>query len=194
MIARNEQPDLAQSFQQRSLRAWLSRRTDNPSSVNAAEPSRMETKQDWRIRTILAPTNFSPASVDAVAQAATLARRHDALLTILHVIDINPPSARTHVGPADELMRQLWAIGKAELRRLTESLEQQQTRTQARIIEGIPAEVIIENSSSFDLLAINEERSGSAWNPFSRHTARRVIEGAACPLLVVHPRTEPENA
>jgi nucleotide-binding universal stress UspA family protein len=194
MIARNEQPDLAQSFQQRSLRAWLSRRTDNPSSVNAAEPSRMETKQDWRIRTILAPTNFSPASVDAVAQAAALARRHDALLTILHVIDINPPSARTHVGPADELMRQLWATGKAELRRLTESLAQQQARTQARIIEGIPAEVIIENSSSFDLLAINEERSGSAWNLFSRHTARRVIEGAACPLLVVHSRTEPEIA
>ena len=194
MIARNEQPDLAQSFQQRSLRAWLSRRTDNPSSVNAAEPSRMETKQDWRIRTILAPTNFSPASVDAVAQAAALARRHDAFLTILHVIDINPPSARTHVGPADELMRQLWATGKAELRRLTESLALQQTRTQARIIEGIPAEVIIENSSSFDLLAINEERSGSAWNIFSGHTVHRVVEGAACPVLVVHPRTEPENA
>jgi nucleotide-binding universal stress UspA family protein len=194
MIARNEQPDLSQSFQHRSLRARLPRRTDDPPTLNAAEPPRMETKLNWRIRNILAPTDFSPASTEAVIEAAALARRYDATLTILHVIDSNPPSARTHLGAAEELMRQLWAAGRAELRRLTESLAQQQTRTQARIIEGIPAEVIIENSSGFDLLAISEERSGSAWHIFSGHTARRVIEGAACPLLVVHPRTEPENA
>jgi nucleotide-binding universal stress UspA family protein len=194
MIARNKQPDLPQSFQHRPLRARLSLRADDPPGTNVAEPQRMETRPDWRIRNILAPTDFSPASVEAVAQAAALARRYDALLTILHVIDSNPPAARTHLGTADELMRQLWATGKAELRRLTESLAQQQTRTQARIIEGLPAEVIIELSSSFDLLAINEEPSGSAWNLFSPHTARRVIEGAACPLLVVHPRTEPAKA
>jgi nucleotide-binding universal stress UspA family protein len=154
----------------------------------------METKQDWMIRNILAPTDFSPSSVAAVMQAAALARRYDALLTILHVIDINPPSARTHVGSADELMRQQLATGRAELNRLSESLAQQQTRTQPRIIEGIPAEVIIENSSCFDLLVINEERPGSAWSLFSEHTVQRVIEGAACPLLIVHPRTEPETA
>jgi len=146
------------------------------------------------IRNILAPTDFSPPSVEAVTQAAALARRYDALLTILHVIDINPPSARTHVGPADELMRQQFATGRAELNRLSESLAQQQTRTQARIIEGIPAEVIIENSSRFDLLVINEQRPRSAWRLFSQHTIQRVIEGVTCPLLVVHPRTEPEPA
>lgn len=194
MNARNEQPELAQSFQHWPLRARLSPSTDDPPSVNAAESPRTETKLDWRIRNILAPTDFSSSSVEAVIEAAALARRYDATLTILHVIDSNPPSARTHLGAAEELMRQLWATGHAELSRLTESLAQQQTRTQARIIEGLPAEVIIENSSGFDLLVINEERTGSAWNLFSRHTARRVIEGAACPLLVVHPRTEPENA
>jgi len=194
MIARNEQPNLADSFQNRSLRARLSVRMDDLLSANIAKPAPMEKKQDWRIRNILAPTDFSPSSVEAVMQAAALARRYGALLTILHVIDINPPSARTHVGPADELMRQQLATGRAELNRLSESLAQQQTRTQARIIEGIPAEVIIENSSRFDLLVINEERPGSAWSLFSEHTVQRVIEEAACPLLVVHPRTEPENA
>jgi nucleotide-binding universal stress UspA family protein len=91
-------------------------------------------------------------------------------------------------------MQQLWATGTAELRRLSESLAQQQTKTETRIVEGLPAEVIIESSAGFDLLVINEERSRQSWNLFSRHTVRRVIEGAACPLLVLHPRTEPEPA
>jgi nucleotide-binding universal stress UspA family protein len=194
MIARNEKPNLADSFQHRSLRMRMSRRTNDPPGVSITEPSRMDTKQDWRIRNILAPTDFSPSSVEAVMQAAALARRYDALLTILHVIDINPPSARIHVGSADELMRQQLATGRAELMRLSESLAQQQTRTQPRIIEGIPAEVIIENSSRFDLLVINEERPGSAWSLFSERTVQRVIEGAACPPLIVHPRTEPATA
>lgn len=193
MIARNEPPDLAESFQRRPLRDRLSLRSNTSLCTYTTKPSRMEIIQDWRIRNILAPTDFSPSSVEAVIQAAAFARRYDALLTILHVIDSNPPSARTHLGTADKLMRQLWATGSAELRRLTESLAQQQTKTQTRIIEGLPAEVIIENSPRFDLLVINEDRSGSAWNLFSRNTARRVLEGAACPLLVVHPRTQSAN-
>lgn len=194
MIARNEQLDLAQSFQHRPLRARWALRTDDPSSVNVARPKRLETNLGWRIRNILVPSDFSAGSVEAVAQAAALARRCDAPLTILHVVDSSPPTARTHLGTAEELMQQLWATGTAELRRLSESLAQQQTKTETRIVEGLPAEVIIESSAGFDLLVINEERSRQSWNLFSRHTVRRVIEGAACPLLVLHPRTEPELA
>ena len=156
MIARNEQPDLAQTFQHRPLRARLSLRPDDPPSVNVATPSLTETKPGWRVRNVLAPTDFSPASVEAVAQAAALARRYDALLTILHVIDVNPPSARMHVGPAEELMRRLWATGRAELRRLEETLAQQQTRTQARIIEGLPAEEFIRRNADPTWLFQNE--------------------------------------
>jgi nucleotide-binding universal stress UspA family protein len=186
MIARNEHSDSAQSLQRPLLGTRLSRRMEAPHTMSAAEPASTGMKPGWRIRTILVPTEFSACSVDAVARAAVLARRYDATVTIHHVIDINPPSALTHVGAAEDLMRQLWATGIAELRRLTEALAQQQTKTQTWIIEGLPAEVIIENSSGFDLLVIGEQCSKSAWHPFSRHTARRVIEGAVCPVLVVH--------
>lgn len=189
MITRNEQRDLAESFQRLLLGARSSRSMEAPPTVNAAEPAGMGTEPGWRIRTILVPTDFSPRSVEAVAQAAVLARHYDATMTILHVIDGNPPSARTHLGTAEDLMRQLWATGVAELRRLTDSLAPQHTKTQTRIIEGLPAEVIIENSSGFDLLVIGEPRSKSVWHLFSRHTARRVIEGAVCPVLVVDQRT-----
>jgi len=188
MITRNEHRDLAESFQHLLLGARSSRSVEAAPTVNASEPAGMETEPGWRIRTILVPTDFSACSVEAVAQAAMLARHYDATLTILHVIDINPPSARTHLGTAEDLMRQLWATGIAELRRLTEALAPQQTKTETRIIDGLPAEVIIENSAGFDLLVISEPASKSAWHLFSKHTARRVIEGAVCPVLVVRQR------
>src|ERR1017187_4073178 len=190
MIARSAQWETAQSLQRPLLGTRWSRRMEAPHTMSAAEPASTGMKPGWRIRTILVPTEFSARSLEAVGRAAVLARHHDATVTILHVIDINPPSAPTHVGAAGDLMRQLWATGIAGLRRLTESLAQEQTKVRARILEGLPAEVIIENSSGFDLLVIGEQCPKSAWHLFSRHTARRVIEGAVCPVMMVHQQTD----
>jgi nucleotide-binding universal stress UspA family protein len=164
---------------------------EDPPSVNAAEPPDRETEPGWRIRNILAPTDFSASSLEAVAQAAALARQYDATLTVLHVIDSNPPAAFTHCGPVEDLMRQLWITGISELSRLTEALAQDQTKSQTLIVEGIPAEGINESSSGFDLLVISPQRSKPAWHFFSRHTARRVIEQAQCPVLVMQQETGP---
>ena len=112
MIPRNEQRNLAESFQRLLLGARSSQRMEAPPTVNAAKPFGMETEPGWRIRTILVPTDFSACSVEAVAQAAALARHYDATLTILNVIDINSPLARTHLGTAEDLMRQ---IGRAHV-------------------------------------------------------------------------------
>ena len=189
MIALNEYPAPAQSLQHLPLPVPLSRRMEEPPSVNVAEPPGPEKEAAGRIRNILAPTDFSACSAEAVAQAAALARRYDATLTILHIVDSNPSAALVHVGPAENLMRQLWATGISQLRRLRESLARAQTKTQTRILEGLPAEAIVESSSGFDLLVVGEPRSKSAWHLFAKHTARRVIEWAACPVLVVHQRT-----
>ena len=180
MIALNEYPAPAQSLQHLPLPVPLSRRMEEPPSVNVAEPPGPEKEAAGRIRNILAPTDFSVCSAEAVAQAAALARRYD---------DSNPSAALAHVGPAENLMRQLWATGISQLRRLRESLARAQTKTQTRILEGLPAEAIVESSSGFDLLVVGEPRSKSAWHLFAKHTARRVIEWAACPVLVVHQRT-----
>ncbi len=154
--------------------------SDNP------QPPASEAELGWKIRNILAPTDFSACSAEALGRAAALARRHDATLTILHVIDVNPPAAHTHSGTAEALMSRLRLTGTAELCRLEKSLAQNQTKTQTLIVEGIPAEAIVETSAGFDLLVIGERRARSAWNLFSRHTARCVIGRAECPVLVVH--------
>src|ERR1039457_5096119 len=106
MIPRNEQRNLAESFQRLLLGARSSQRMEAPPTVNAAKPFGMETEPGWRIRTILVPTDFSDCSVEAVAQAAVLARHYHATVTIRQLIDFNSPSAGTHLGTAEDLMRQ----------------------------------------------------------------------------------------
>ena len=176
-------------FQRLPLRAQLSERMENPASLKTAWPPDLETEAGSSIKRILVPTDLSACSAETVDRAATLARHHDATLTILHVVDINPSATFTHCGPANDLMRRIWVTGAAELSRLKNSLEGKQTRAQTLIVEGLPADAIVESSSGFDLLVISEPRSKSAWHLFSRHTARRVIEGAECPVLVVHQET-----
>jgi nucleotide-binding universal stress UspA family protein len=185
MKALKESPGQIRSFQRLTLPAQPSARAKLPLSRNAAQPPDVQTERSGKIKNILVPTDFSACSAEAVARAAELARQHDATLTILHVIDINPPTAPTHCGTAVELMERLWTTGISALRRLTESLAQNHTKARRRILEGLPAEAIVENSSGFDLLVIGQPRSRSSWKFFSRHTARRVIERAECPVLVV---------
>jgi nucleotide-binding universal stress UspA family protein len=57
------------------------------------------------------------------------------------------------------------------------------------MFEGLPAEVILENSSGFDLIVIGKGPSKSTWNLFSKNTVRRVIQGSECQVLVVHQHT-----
>jgi nucleotide-binding universal stress UspA family protein len=82
-------------------------------------------------------------------------------------------------------MRQLWVTGTAELARLKKSLEQTQLQIRTLLVEGLPHEAIVENSSGFDLIVISEPHPKSGWNFFSKHTARRVIEQAKCRVHVV---------
>jgi len=136
-------------------------------------------------RRILVPTDFSTISDSAIERSVALAWQCDAILTILHVIDITPPAISSHYGSADELMRRLWLTGTAELARLNSSLQEKHVRIRTMLAEGLPSEEIIENSPNFDLLVICEPPSGPGWKLFAKHTARRVIAHAKCPVHVV---------
>jgi nucleotide-binding universal stress UspA family protein len=196
---RNQVTTLQQSPpSEEAFRAWAENQNtplvaDKDRSPGFSGSARVHTNQESGrpIRRILVPTDFSPCSARALERAVALAQQTDATLTILHVIDINPPAARTHCGTAEELMRQLWVTGTSELARLKKSLEENQIRSQTLVVEGLPCEAIVENSSDFDLLVISEPRLKSGWDFFWKHTTQRVIEQAECPVHVVHQETGP---
>jgi nucleotide-binding universal stress UspA family protein len=137
---------------------------------------------EWLIRRILVPTNFSNASTQAIQRAVALANQCDATLTILHVIDINAPD---QAGEAEDLMKRLWSEGSRKMAQLACSLAGK-VKAQTMLAEGLPAEVIIEKSSEFDALVIAKSAGKRGLKLFSKHTARRVMENAACPVMVLH--------
>ena len=185
MIAFEERSLSTPSSERLSLRALLSGRKKSSCGLGAAQRPDAKVETSGKLDNILVATNFSDASANAVSLAAALARQRQATLTILHIIDINSPSSNTFCGSAEALMEQLWAAGIRELALLKKSLEEKQTKVRTLLVEGIPCEAIAETSSGFDLLIVGEPDSKPGWNFFSRRTARRLVEQAKCPVLMV---------
>jgi nucleotide-binding universal stress UspA family protein len=159
--------------------------SENVVCAKGGKPVDLELEPGGRVKRILVPTDFSPCSDVAVTRAVEIALRCNAMLTILHVIDINSPAAARYSGTADALMKGLWDRGLSALCNLTKHLADSKIKNQTRVVEGLPAEAIIETSAGYDLLVIGRQHSRSPWRLFSRHTAQRVIESAKCPVLVV---------
>jgi len=155
----------------------------NHSSILLRTTHRLDGRKnaDFLIRRILVPTDFSPASAEALERAKVIANQCDASLTILHVIDIN---ASVGSGTAEDLMRRLWSDAATQMAKLAVSLAGK-VEAQTLLTEGLPSEVILEQSSEFDLVIMARDRRQRKWQLFSKHTGKRVIENSVCPVMVV---------
>lgn len=184
---------LQESRSFREARPW---QTETRESTQAAsEPrarramdllsGRDNARQGGGIRKILVATDFSPCSTRAVEHALALARQCGASLTLLHVIDVNPSAAFTYAGGAEALMRGLRVEAITQMTRLAGSLTPAQVEAQPMLVEGLPAEEIVEQSNRCDLLVLGMASAKRSWRPFAKHTSQGVIEAAACPVLVV---------
>ena len=152
-------------------------------SAGVSTPPRA-TEAPARAQRILVPTDFSPASALAVDRALKLAALSEASITLLHIVDLNAQHADGGCGPANELMTHLRSEGTARLSELARSLPAD-VRPQTVMAEGLPWEEIAEHSAGFDLLVVGRRRARLGWRPFARHTVRRTVENARCPVLVV---------
>src|SRR5262249_44689669 len=130
---------------------------------------------------ILVATNFSTASSWAIDRAVALANQCDAVLTILHVIDINTQSQSE---TAEQMATRLRADAFARMGELAGSLCGQ-VNAQTIIEDGLPADTIIEKSLDFDLLILGLGGPKSGWQVFSKHTVEHVLKESACPVMIV---------
>lgn len=143
-------------------------------------------QMDRCIKKILVPTDFSPCSQRAINLAVSLAQQCQANLTILHVVDINTQSPGESLRAVD-LMKRLWETGFEQMGKLAFSLSGQ-VDAQTVIEEGLPWEQIVEKSFKADMVILGKPRPKSGFKPFCKNTAQRVIENAACPVVVVPER------
>ena len=158
--------------------------TPRTSEERPAPPQKWDVEHRRTIRKILVPTDFSTASERAVEQAVAIAYQCDATLTILHVIDINAQAEPHRCGSAPDLMKHLWGEGTARMSQLAWSLCGR-VQAQTAVQEGLPWEEIVERSCDFDLILLGKRRAKKRWNFFSKRTAHRVVENAACPVMLV---------
>ena len=170
-------PASPENFEERPLTAA------NHSGIPLRTTHRLDARKnaDFLIRRILVPTDFSPASAGALERATAIANQCDASLTLLHVIDIN---ASVGSGTAEDLMRRLWSDAAMQMAKLAVSLAGK-VEAQTLLTEGLPSEVILEQSSEFDLVIMGRDRRQRKWQLFSKHTGKRVMENSVCPVMVV---------
>jgi nucleotide-binding universal stress UspA family protein len=148
-----------------------------------------------QFRHLLAPTDFSEYSKQAVVSALELARTLGAKLTMLHVVELPPYPAEGYVPPA---VHATWPTFLGDLeRQATQDLAQWVPDAEASDVEvvrlvavGSPHRKIIDTAEAeqVDLIVMaTAGRSG-----FSRlimgSIAERVVRTATCPVLTIRPR------
>jgi nucleotide-binding universal stress UspA family protein len=145
-----------------------------------------------QFRHILAPTDFSEYSKQAVVSALELARKFGAKLTILHVVELPPYPVEGYVPPAvnatflDDLER----LATQDLAQLVPEAESSNVEVVRLVVVGSPYRKIIDTAEAeqVDLIVMaTAGRSG-----FSRlimgSIAERVVRAATCPVLTIRPR------
>ncbi len=132
------------------------------------------------MRRIMFATDFSERSDRALRRAIILARAHDAVLEIVHVVDDDRPRRIVdhEVEDASELL--------GELARSLKEMDGVSCSTQ--IVQDDPFAGIITAAAKAapDLLVIGPHRRQILRDAFVGTTAERTIRSASCPVLMVN--------
>jgi nucleotide-binding universal stress UspA family protein len=143
-----------------------------------------------RLSHILCPTDFSAGSEAAFQTAITLARDSGARLTLLHVQHI----------PATALPDVFFALTPALLQDAERSIDghlaQLVARARAAGVEAAPRTLFgaahreicaVAAELSVDLIVVGTRGRSGLMHVLYGSVAERVVRGAPCPVLAVHP-------
>lgn len=151
-----------------------------------------------QIRTILLPTDFSECGNFALAYATSLARKFDASIICVHVIEPIVPtvgySGMTEPLPIADISEQLEDSAERELPKLAECEECAGIEMEEIIVHGDAAAEIVRvaNERAVDLIVISSHGRTGLGRILFGSTAEAVVRHAACPVLVVKQGEEPE--
>jgi nucleotide-binding universal stress UspA family protein len=144
-----------------------------------------------QFRHILAPTDFSEYSKQAIASALELAKKFGAKLTILHVIELPPYPVEGYVPPSlsatfmDDLERQ----ATTDLAQLVPEAEAANVEVARVIAVGTPYRKIIDTAEAeqVDLIVMATAGRTGFSHLVMGSIAERVVRTASCPVLTIRP-------
>ncbi len=143
------------------------------------------------------PTDLSPVSEGAWRYALTLADVVVAEVLILHVVpagELAGVADHPVPPPAGWTERYLATLGE-ELKRRQPAVEALGLRAHVKILEGVPAEVIVAEAETepADLIVMGTHGRTGLPHVFLGSVAEAVIRKAPCPVLAVQVRRETEG-
>jgi len=142
------------------------------------------------IRKILLPTDFGPSSERAAAYAGALARRLEASVHLLHVVEEPLPTRGARNVPRTDTSRvseQRYHDRCAKLAALAAATLQHHTdRITLEVRAGTPADAIVDAAIAYGVdLIVMSAPTGRLPNLLMESVAERVLRAAPCPVLAV---------
>jgi nucleotide-binding universal stress UspA family protein len=139
------------------------------------------------METILCAVDFSPASRETLACAASLARALRAELEIVHVV--RPPTTLLTDLPPSLLVKDLEAAAERRLALEAAALEAADVRVARSVQVGHAEDGIIARAREIgaSLVVVGAHARAMGHRSFLGSVAERVVHGAPCPVLVIPP-------
>jgi nucleotide-binding universal stress UspA family protein len=143
-----------------------------------------------RIRRIVHPTDYSPASTPALRKALELAKDSKATLVIVHVLPTLPIVGDAYIAPTvyDEMLRAHRAQAEKSLDRLVKRARAAGVRATGAVIEnGSVADLIVRfaKRQKADLILMGTHGHGIIARALLGSVAERVMSRAPCPVMTV---------
>jgi nucleotide-binding universal stress UspA family protein len=145
-----------------------------------------------QFRHMLAPTDFSEYSKQAVASALELAKKFGAKLSILHVVELPPYPVEGYVPPSltSTFLEDLERQATQDLAQVVPEAESAGIEVARLVTVGSPYRKIIDMAEAEQVDLIVMATAGRTG--FSRlvmgSIAERVVRTASCPVLTIRPR------
>ena len=143
---------------------------------------------DVNFKRVLVPVDFSACTLETLRYATALAKKLDAVVDVLHVIQ---PRLDRHEKsrPYPGLIRTMTDGAREELKRLVGILRigENGDKFVVRVREGCPSEVILSEATSSNAALIVMGTRPRSWlsGLLRRHTVKQVIQHSPCPVMVL---------
>jgi len=153
-----------------------------------------------QIRSILFPTDFSDCGNYALPYAASLARSFGASIICVHVIEPMVPTVgytgMTEPLPIADISDQLEDSAGRELPKIAEREDCAGLEVEEMIVHGEAASEIVRvaKERDVDLIVISSHGRTGLGRILFGSTAEAVVRHASCPVLVVKPSQNEEEA
>lgn len=139
------------------------------------------------IKKILVPTDGSDYSLHAAEYGISLAKQHNAEITVVYVLDEVVIDRFTHVTEREDIEKELKEDGLRYVNFVLGLAEKSGVKANSLIVKGRPFEQIVHlaNGLNMDLIIMGTYGRRGADRILIGSVAERVIEYAHCPVLVI---------